>query len=154
MLILASCRKEEPKPEPTPPAPPPPPVKEIILKIDGVETSCSSCGSAFVALGSPVMNFNFPDSDDLIVINFYMRPDPGTYPLKRNNFTYKDQITLWMEKQGHPYTAVSGSINITNSATESNGNIKRLAAAFSFVSDTIDGKFITVTDGAIDFSTQ
>ncbi len=151
-VSITYCKKEKDEPAKNPPPPPPPPVKEIVFKIDGEETGCSSCASAFVALGAPIMNFNFPNSDDLVVVNFYLKPDPGTYPLKRNNSTYKDQITLWIDKDGKVYSAVAGSINITSSATESNGNIKRLVAGFSFVSDTIDGKFLTVTDGTIDFT--
>ncbi len=149
-VVIISCKKE--KKEPAQEPPPAPPVKEIVLKIDGVESSCTSCASSFVGLGTPVMNFNFPDSDDLIVVNFYLKPGPGTYPLKRNDYTYKDQITLWVEKGGQAYTAVTGTINITKSDTTSKGAIKRLVAGFSFITDTINGKFLTVTDGAIDFT--
>ena len=149
-VLIISCKKEKEEPEQKPP--PPPPVKEIVLKIDGVEFSCSSCASSFVALSSPIMNFNFPNSDDLIVMNFYLKPSPGTYPLKRNNYTYKDQITLWMDKGGQTYTAVSGTINITRADTASDGTITRLVAGFSFISDTINGKSLVVTDGAVDFT--
>lgn len=149
-MMLVSCKKEKKEPEPKPPVTPP--AKEIVFKIDGVEKGCSSCASSFVGLGIPVMNFNFPDSDDLLVINFYRKPAPGTYPLKKNVNTSSDEINLWLEINGQSYTAATGSLAITTCDTTSEGVIKRLVAGFSFSTDTINGKFLTVTEGAIDFT--
>ncbi|MBL7902604.1 MAG: hypothetical protein JNK73_11465 [Bacteroidia bacterium] len=150
MLSLLACKKEE-EPAPTPPPAPTPTVPDISLKLDSVLSSCSNCSYAYKSGILRGITFNLPSSSDPILLNFSMRPLPGSYPFVKPSFS-SNEVTFQFSRQGTYYTAVTGSINVTEADTNSYGEIKKMKATFSFRTDTVSNKFYQATEGVINFS--
>jgi hypothetical protein len=87
-----------------------------------------------------------------MILNFMLRPLPGIYTLVEEDFTYKNHVTFSMARDNTYYSAVTGTINVTESDTTSSGEIKKLKATFSFKTDTLSGKFYSITEGIINFT--
>jgi hypothetical protein len=148
MLGLMACKKEE-EPAPTPSPAPAPTVPDISLKLDSVLSSCNNCSYAYKSGNLRGITFNLPSSSDPILLNFSMPPLPGSYPFVEPSWS-ANEVTFQFSRQGTYYTA--GSINVTESDTNSYGEIKKMKATFSFKTDTVNNKFYQVTEGVINFS--
>ncbi|MCU0360285.1 MAG: hypothetical protein MUF75_06120 [Bacteroidia bacterium] len=149
LISLIACKKEE-EPAPTPPTATVPTVPDISLKLDSVLSSCSDCSYAYKSGILRGITFNLPSSSEPILLNFSMRPLPGSYPFVKPSFS-ANEVTFQFKRQGTYYTAVTGSINVTESDTNSYGEIKKMKATFSFISDTLNNKHYKATEGVINF---
>lgn len=149
MLGLMACKKEE-EPAPTPAPAPAPTVPDISLKLDSVLSSCNNCSYSYKSGNLRGITFNLPSSSDPILLNFSMPPLPGTYAFVKPSFS-ANEVTFQFSRQGTYYTAVTGSIQVTESDTNSYGEIKKMKASFSFISDTVNSKHYKATEGIINF---
>lgn len=147
---LMACKKEE-EPAPNPAPAPAPTVPDISLKLDSVLSSCNNCSYAYRSGILRGITFNLPSSSDPILLNFSMRPLPGTYPFVKPSWS-TNEVTFQFSRQGTYYTAVTGSLHVTESDTNGYGEIKKMKATFSFRTDTISNKFYQVTEGVINFN--
>lgn len=150
-IAATGCKKKEDKEETPAPSTPAPVVIDISLKQDGTELSCSSCAFTYKSGGLRGLSFNLPNVNEPMLLNFYHKAVPGTYPLVEDNPSNKDRVTFTMKRNGTFYDAVVGTINVTEVDTSSSGLIEKMKATFSFKTDTIAGKSYQVTDGVINF---
>jgi hypothetical protein len=150
LISLMACKKEE-EPAPLPAPAPVPTVPDISLKLDSVLSSCSNCSYAYKSGNLRGITFNLPSSSDPILLNFSLRPLPGSYPFVKPSFS-ANEVTFQFSRQGTYYTAVTGSINVTEADTNTYGEIKKMKATFSFRTDTVSNKFYQATEGVINFS--
>lgn len=149
--LLSACKKEKTENTPTPVVPAAA-TKDIALKLDGVASDCSSCSYSTLSGTMRGITFNLPSSKEPMILNFMLRPLPGIYALVEEDFTYKNHVTFSMAKDNTYYSAVTGTIHVTESDTTAIGEVKKLKATFSFKTDTINGKFYNVTEGVINFT--
>jgi hypothetical protein len=141
-LLAGACKKtkEAEVMEPTPPA------KTISVKVDGTLKECSSaCYSGSTSGGLRGLYFYFAGFDEYIYFSCTNLPALGTYTLVK----YKDPYLMY-SKTNSNRPATSGVINITAIDTSSNGVLNKLAATFSFKTDTSSsGSFYNLTEGVI-----
>jgi len=150
VALFVSCKKEK-KEEPVQDNPPVQASPDISMKISGTASVCTSCSYSWRSGNSRGMTINLPDTKKPILINFYLRPLPGVYNLIREDFTYKNHVTFQFSQDGTYYTAVTGTINVSESDTGNVGQITKMKATFTFKTDTISGKSLDVTEGSINF---
>lgn len=150
LFSLLACKKEE-EPAPTPPPAPVTVVPDISLKIDSTLSSCNKCSYSYKSGNLRGITFNLPSSSEPILLNFSLPPIPGKYAFVKPSFS-ANEVTFQFNRQGTYFTAITGSIQVTESDTNGYGEIKRMKANFSFKTDTINSKFYLVTEGVINFS--
>jgi hypothetical protein len=116
-------------------------------KVNGVDWQCdkegfsTSKGSLFYFEGQ-----NAP-SNPYTTISFNMA---YTTTLGVNSLGTSTCIARYRDTLGYYFTAKTGTINITAIDTFKYG-YKVLKGSFSFMTDTIGGKFYNVTTGSVDF---
>jgi hypothetical protein len=151
LSIAATACKKKKKDEDPEPSPAPIPVPSISLKVDGSALSCNNCAFSYSSGGVRGLSFNLPSASEPMLLNFFRKPLPGTYPLEKESFNNNDKVTFALKRNGVFYSAVTGTIQVSESDTSSSGLIKHMKATFSFKTDTLNGKSYEVTEGVINF---
>ena len=142
LLLLTACKdKKKNDPEPIIPVEK---TKQVSVKINGTEFSCTNCGNTYSSGGSSGVNFSEGTTDRfLFSITGFLKP--GTYPLVpfgNPAFNY--------EKDGRYYRG-HGSLTITETDTSANGSLKKFIGTFNCVTDTnsTNNVFYTFSEGVL-----
>jgi hypothetical protein len=141
-LVLACKDKKKNDPVPTAPVEKP---KQVSVKINGTEFSCSSCSNTYKSGGLSGVNINEGTSNRLL---FGMSgfKKPGTYalvPFGNPSFNY--------EKDGRYYRG-RGSLTITETDTSANGSLKKFIGTFNCITDTNNGVFYNFSEGNLNIN--
>lgn len=150
LVSAAACKKKEEKKEEPAPVVTPPPI-QISMKLNGAEQKCSNCAFPYSSGNIRGLSFNLPSPTQPVMLNFYIPPLPGTYQLTKDNFSDDDKVNFLIKRDSVFYSAVTGTIHVSESDTSSSGLIENMKATFSFKTDTINGKHYEVTEGAINY---
>jgi hypothetical protein len=137
LLFITSC-KEEKKDDPVPV----PVIPQVSVKINGTVFSCTSCGNTYSSGGLSGVNFAEGTLNRFIFSISGFLP-AGTYtlvPFGNPSFTY--------EKDGRYYRG-RGVLNLTETDTSTNGNIKKFIGTFNCVTDTNAGIFYNFSEGQL-----
>lgn len=143
LLFFTACKdKKKNDPEPIIPVEQ---TKQIRVKINGTEFSCTNCGNTYESGGMHGINFSEGTTNRLL-FNMTGFLQPGTYtivPFGNPAFNY--------EKDGRYYRGY-GKLTITETDTSSSGSIKKFIGAFDCVTDTNNGVFYNFTEGVLNIN--
>lgn len=117
--------------------------KQVSVKINGTEFSCTNCVNTYHSSGSHGINFR-EDALNRFVFNSNVFLAPGTYSIASAG-----ALTFLYEKDGYYYRASSGSMTVTAADTSARGTLVTLKASFSCVTDTIQNVSYNFTEGQI-----
>jgi hypothetical protein len=140
-FIISCKKKKEPTPEPTTLIA----VKQISVKIDGVEKSCNSCYSGSKSGNLRGTYFYLNGFDEQVYFSCSTLPAPGTYTLTKYG---KPFLSYIINNSSRP--AASGIMTISSIDTSLYGVVNKLVATFNFKTDTNNnGVSYTITEGSI-----
>ena len=142
VLFIAACKDKKNDPEPIVPVVT---EKQITVKINGTEFSCTSCGNTYNSGGLGGINFSEGTSNRFLFnITGFLKP--GTYPIVpfgNPAFNY--------EKDGRYYRG-RGSLTLTETDTSANGSIKKFIGTFNCITDTNNGVFYNFSEGVLNIN--
>lgn len=121
-VFFTGCKekkKSDPQPASTTSSVPSTEKKQVSVKINGTEFSCSTCGNTYASGGMGGINFSEGGSNRF-VFSFTGFLKPGTYPL----VPFGNPSFLY-EKNGSYYRG-RGELTITEADTSSRGSLKKL----------------------------
>lgn len=146
-LLLSGCKKEDKKSSGSESTPVPAEVKkQVSVKINGTEFSCSTCANTYKSSGFNGINVRETNTDRFVLMySGFMAP--GTYPISPT-----DNLSLIYEKNGGRYSG-KGSLTLTATDTSASGTVKKFIATFSCATDTAsDGTSFRFTDGSLNIN--
>jgi hypothetical protein len=144
MAIAFACKKEEPTPVPNP-SPAPTSVYPISVKVNDTLKRCSlNCYSGIHSGGFRDLTLDLAGSAEQVILSWQGIPMPGNYSLVHYGEPY-----VKYGKGSFVYGAKQGLLSITSIDTAANGAVNKITASFNFKTDTVNGLFFELTEGAI-----
>ncbi len=146
LAIAFACKKEEPAAAPVPnPSPAPTSVYPISVKVNDTLKRCSlNCYSGIHSAGFRDLTLDLAGSAEQVILSWQGIPMPGNYTLVQYGEPY-----VKYGKGSFVYGAKQGLLSITSIDTAANGAVNKITASFNFKTDTVNGLFFELTEGAI-----